>query len=148
MNLIMMIKHASLAITMLGTEHQVDETELQEQVIEVKQEVVQEQKSFNMEATFYGPDCKGCIGITKTGIDVRNTIYHNGLRIIAVDPSIIKLYSIVLVELEDGQSFKAIAGDTGGDIKNNRIDILVSSEKESFKYGRQKAKVTILGDDK
>ena len=144
MNLIMMIKHASLAITMLGTEYQTEELKIEEKVVEYKEE----SNVLDIEATFYGPDCKGCIGITSAGMDVRKSIYHKGLRIIAVDPKVIPMYSKVLIELEDGQSFKAIAGDTGSDIKNNRIDILVSSEKESFKYGRQKAKVTILGDDK
>lgn len=110
----------------------------------VQEEIKQEPLYYEMEATFYGPDCTGCIGITAAGYDVRKTIYAKGLRVIAVDPIYIKLGSIVHVDLEDGQSFKAIAGDTGGDIKHMRIDVLVSSEKESFKYGRQKAKVTIL----
>ena len=113
----------------------------------IVQEYKDELKYLDMEATFYGPDCKGCSGITKVGYNVRNTIYVEGFRIIAVDPRFIPLNSMVKVELEDGQVFKALAADIGGDIKGNRIDILVSSEKESFKYGRQKAKVTILGVD-
>ena len=113
----------------------------------IVQEYKEELKSFDMEATFYGPDCKGCSGITKVGYNVRNTIYVEGFRIIAVDPRIIPLNSIIKVELEDGQVFKALAADIGSDIKGNRIDVLVSSEKESFKYGRQKAKITILGVD-
>ena len=113
----------------------------------IVQEYKKESNVFEMEATFYGPDCKGCSGITKVGYNVRNTIYVEGMRVIAVDPRMIPLNSIVKVELEDGQVFRAIAGDTGGDIKGDRIDVLVSSEKESFKYGRQKAKITILGVD-
>ena len=124
-----------------------DHQEELEQPNPIVQEYKEELKSFDMEATFYGPDCKGCIGITKVGYNVRNTIYVENMRVIAVDPRIIALNSIVKVELEDGQVFRAIAGDIGADIKGNRIDVLVSSEKESFKYGRQKAKVTILGVD-
>ena len=124
-----------------------DHQEELEQPNPIIQEYKEELKSFDMEATFYGPDCKGCSGITKVGYNVRNTIYVEGMRVIAVDPRIIALNSILKVELEDGQVFRAIAGDIGADIKGNRIDVLVSSEKESFKYGRQKAKITILGVD-
>ena len=97
-----------------------------------------------VEATFYTAYCEGCIGITKLGYDVRQTIYINGYRVIAVDPALIPLGSIVRVELEDGQSFDAIAGDTGGAIKGARIDVLVATKAEAYQLGRQQATVTIL----
>lgn len=97
-----------------------------------------------VEATFYTAKCKGCSGITKLGYDVRRTIYVNGRRVIAVDPSVIALGSIVRVDLADGQSFEAIAGDVGSAIRGNRIDVLVASYDEAIRLGRQKAKVTIL----
>ena len=113
-------------------------------VPEVVEEIV-EPTIYEMEATFYTAFCQtGCIGITKTGDDVRNTIYVDGYRVIAVDPNVIPLRSIVKVELEDGQVFDAIASDTGGDIKLNRIDILVKTTSEAYDLGRQKAKITIL----
>lgn len=97
------------------------------------------------EATFYTAYCPtGCIGVTATGIDVSNTIYHEGRRIIAVDPNVIPLGSIVTVTLENGQSFEAIAGDTGGAIKGRKIDVLVSSREEAKRYGRQTAKIGII----
>ena len=37
--------------------------------------------------TGYGPDCYGCIGITASGYDVRNTIYYNDLIFIGDDES-------------------------------------------------------------
>ena len=129
-----------------GNEYLDQRDELQ-QPKPIIQEYKEELKSFDMEATFYVPDCKGCSGITKAGYNVRDTIYIKGLRVIAVDTKLIHLNSIVKVELEDGQVFKALAADIGSDIKGNRIDVLVSSEKESFKYGRQKAKITIIGVD-
>src|SRR5690625_436797 len=53
-------------------------------------------------ATFYTAQCAGCSGITKTGYDVRQTVYsESGRRIIAVDPSFIPLGSIVRVKLEE-----------------------------------------------
>lgn len=99
----------------------------------------------NVEATFYTAFCPtGCIGITATGLDVRNTIYTaDGYRIIAVDPSVIPLGSIVKVSLENGDSFTAKAEDTGGAIKGGRIDVLVASKSEARRLGRQSAKVEI-----
>lgn len=99
---------------------------------------------FTMVATHYTSRCEGCSGITATGIDVTRTIYSNGLRIIAVDPSVISLGSIVRVDYADGTTFKAIAGDTGGLIKGRRIDVLVASESEAYRLGKQTVTVTIL----
>jgi len=95
-------------------------------------------------ATHYTASCEGCIGITKNGTDVRQTIYSGGKRIIAVDPDVIPLNSTVQVTYEDGTTFKAIAADVGASIKNKRIDVLVASESEAFRLGRQRATVTIL----
>ena len=98
-----------------------------------------------MSASFYVAMCaEGCTGITATGIDVRSTIYTNGLRIIAVDPTVIPLGSIVYVELSNGSAFKAIAGDTGGAIRGHKIDVLVSSESEARQLGKQTATITFL----
>lgn len=101
-----------------------------------------------MIATHYTSRCEGCSGITATGIDVTRTIYVNGLRVIAVDPRVIPLGSIVRVEYADGTTFKAIAGDVGGAIKNRRIDVLVASESEAYRLGKQTVTVTILKNGK
>ena len=101
-----------------------------------------------MLASHYTARCDGCSGITATGIDVSRTIYANGLRVIAVDPRVIPLGSIVRVEYADGTTFKAIAGDTGGSIKGRRIDILVASENEAYRLGKQTVTVTILKNGK
>jgi len=71
---------------------------------------------------------------------------HNrvkNLPIIAVDPDIIPLYSIV--EIENIGAF--IALDTGGLIKGNRIDILFDSKKEAIEFGKQIMKVRIIKND-
>ena len=95
-------------------------------------------------ATFYTASCAGCTGITATGIDVRQSIYSEGRRVIAVDPSVIKLGSIVRVTLENGEALEAVAGDTGGAIKGARIDVLVATKEEANRLGRQSAKVEVL----
>lgn len=98
----------------------------------------------SFESTAYGMDCKGCSGITANGTDVRGSIYTpSGLRVIAVDPRVIPLGSIVEVNTPSG-TFTAEAADTGGAIKGRIIDILVGSEAESRSYGRQQVKIRVL----
>jgi len=83
-------------------------------------------------------DCKGCSGITATGIDVRN---NPNMKVIAVDPSVIPLGSRVWVE---GYG-EAVAGDTGGAIKGNRIDVLLPSEAYAAQnWGRRTVQVRVL----
>jgi 3D (Asp-Asp-Asp) domain-containing protein len=97
------------------------------------------------EATAYVALCDtGCTGITKTGLDVRNTVTYKGKRVIAVDPSVIPLGSSVEIRLADGTTFGATAQDTGGAIRNNRIDLLVSSEDEAWQFGRQTVELRIM----
>ncbi|HDR7801072.1 TPA: SH3 domain-containing protein [Bacillus tropicus] len=62
------------------------------------------------------------------------------MKMIAVDPKVIPLGSKVWVE---GYG-EAIAGDTGGAIKGNRIDILLGSDSAAQKWGRKTVKVKIL----
>lgn len=101
-----------------------------------------------VEMTSYTAFCpEGCTGKTKTGYDVSNTIYYEQYRVVAVDPEVIPLYSILKIETEK-ESFYAIALDTGGAIKGNIIDLLVENEKVAKKNGRQKAKVTVLREGK
>lgn len=95
-------------------------------------------KELTMEATAYGPDCDGCSGITATGINIKQ---NPTPKVVAVDPSVIPLGSRVWVE---GYG-EAIAADTGGAIKGNRIDVLVKSEAYAANnWGRRTVKVKIL----
>ena len=50
------------------------------------------------------------------------------LKVIAVDPSVIKLGTKVHVE---GYGY-AIAGDIGGAIKGNKIDVFIPSKSEAL----------------
>lgn len=64
--------------------------------------------------------------------------------VIAVDPKVIPLGSKVYIELADGAGLYAVAEDTGGAIKGNRIDIAMASRGEAKAFGIQDAKVHIL----
>lgn len=96
------------------------------------------------EATAYVATCEGCIGITKTGIDVRNTTRHNGRHIIAVDPAVIPLGSVVQIRLADGRTIEAEAQDTGGAIKGRRLDLLVGDYDSAIQFGRQDVELRII----
>lgn len=94
-------------------------------------------KEFYVEATAYTADCAGCSGITATGINLKA---NRNLKVIAVDPSVIPLGSKVWVE---GYG-NAIAGDTGGAIKGNIIDLHMPSKKSAYSWGRKRVKVKVL----
>lgn len=92
-------------------------------------------RKLNVEATAYGHDCYGCSGTTATGIKLQT-----GMKVIAVDPNVIPLGSKVYVP---GYG-TAIAGDTGGRIKGNIIDVYVGTEANSYSWGRKNLTITIL----
>src|SRR5699024_1076305 len=94
-------------------------------------------KTFRVQATAYTPNCNGCSGFTSTGLNVKGKQHQ---RVIAVDPSVIPLGSRVWVE---GYG-EAIAADTGGAIKGNRIDVLYKSQSAALQWGRRTVTVKIL----
>src|SRR5690606_10359564 len=101
-------------------------------------------RKLNIVATAYDAFCDtGCIGVTATGYDVANTVYKDGFRVIAVDPNVIPLGSILYIETSKG-NILGIAEDTGGAIKGNRIDILMENREKAYDFGVRDAKVTVL----
>ncbi len=67
--------------------------------------------------------------------------------VVAVDPSVIPLGTRLYIESEDGKYIygEAVAGDTGGAIKGNKIDLFVESASECRAFGRRNVTVYILG---
>lgn len=94
-------------------------------------------KEFMVSTTAYTANCRGCSGITSTGINLKK---NPNLKVIAVDPSVIKLGTKVYVE---GYGY-AIAGDTGGSIRGNKIDIFMPNHSSALKWGRKTVKIKIL----
>ncbi|MDM5460996.1 cell wall-binding protein EntC [Bacillus cereus] len=81
----------------------------------------------------------------KAGDQVKSAMGHNltanpNMKLIAVDPSVIPLGSKVWVE---GYGV-AIAGDTGGAIKGNKIDVLMPDKGSSSSWGRKTVTVKVL----
>lgn len=94
-------------------------------------------KELTVTATAYTASCDGCSGITSTGIDLNA---NPNQKVVAVDPTVIPLGSKVWVE---GYG-EAIAGDIGGAIKGNKIDVYMPSYDDAINWGRKTVKVKIL----
>ena len=94
-------------------------------------------KSMTVEATAYTANCAGCSGTTATGVNLKA---NPNQKVIAVDPSVIPLGSKVYVE---GYG-EAVAADTGGAIKGNRIDVFVPAEGDAQQFGRKSVKITVM----
>ena len=89
--------------------------------------------TYTMSATAYTGG-----GLTAMGIKpVRDP---NGLSTVSVDSSIIPLGSKVYV---DGYGY-AIASDTGGAIKGNKIDLYMNTLQDCYAFGRRTVTVTIV----
>lgn len=102
-------------------------------------------KTITVEATAYTnhPSENGTYGgkvVTRTGYDISSSITYNGMGIIAVDPDVIPLNS--LVQIEGLGTY--IALDTGSAIQGNRIDILMADSNLTDNWGRRNVSVTIL----
>ena len=86
-----------------------------------------------MEATAYLPSDGGGSGITATGIAARHGV-------IAVDPNVIPLGTRVYIP---GYGV-AIAADTGGAIRGNKVDVCVEDYGSAMQFGRRDVEVYIL----
>ena len=109
---------------------------------QIKPELVKEEKINNhiiMKASAYTKSKEEGThkGITKSGVQVSRGI-------VSVDTRIIPLGTKLYIE---GYGY-ATALDTGGAIKNDRIDLYMDTKKEAFEFGRQEVRVWIIEDDK
>ncbi len=77
-------------------------------------------------------------------------ITASGMRaqygVVAVDPRVIPLGTRLYIEAVDGSWTYGycVAGDTGGGIKGNKVDLFYNSRSEALAFGRRQARVYIL----
>ena len=100
-------------------------------------EAPSEGKTMTVEATAYTAYCEGCSGTTANGTNLRANPH---LKVIAVDPRIIPLGTKVWVE---GYG-EAIAADTGGAIKGNKIDVFIPNLNSAYEWGRRTVTIKVL----
>lgn len=94
-------------------------------------------KELTVSASAYTLNLKNSSGVTAIGINLKK---NPNQKVISVDPKVIKLGTKVYVQ---GYGY-AIAGDTGGAIKGNKIDVFLPSQQQALKWGRKTVKVQIL----
>ena len=92
-------------------------------------------RKLTMEASAYTPFDDGQSGITYTGIPAKRGI-------VAVDPRVIPLGTRVFIP---GYGV-ALAADTGGYIKGERIDLCIEDYNEAIQFGRRNLEVYILAE--
>lgn len=93
-------------------------------------------KVVEMEATAYTPHRSGGgtgTGLTATGLPA-------GYGLVAVDPRVIPLGTVLYVE---GYGM-AIAADTGRAIRGRKIDLCFATRQQAIQFGRRKVRVHIL----
>ena len=90
-------------------------------------------KQISAKVTAYTPFDAGCNGITASGTTAKKGV-------IAVDPNVIPLGTKVYIP---GYGV-AVAQDTGGAIKGNRIDVCYATKGEAFAWGVRNVPVYIL----
>ena len=93
-------------------------------------------KAYDMEATAYTAyNGDGWGNQTASGMTT-------AVGVVAVDPKVIPLGTRLYIE---GYGL-AVAGDTGGAIKGNKIDLFFNTSSECYNFGRQNVKVYVLED--
>jgi 3D (Asp-Asp-Asp) domain-containing protein len=93
-------------------------------------------KMYNMIATSYSPtfsETDSNPWMTASGL-------QSGFGVVAVDPNVIPLGSLLYIE---GYGY-AVAGDTGGAIKGNKIDVFFYSTSQSNRWGVKNVRVYLL----
>ncbi len=127
-------------------------------VVEVKQEEPKVEevpseyvKCIDMKATAYclcrkccgkSPNSSG-YGVTASGLKI---VPGNNMKVIAVDPKVIPLGTKVYVQgLYGANDYGyAVAADTGGAIKNKKIDLYMDTHQMALNWGVKNVKVYIL----
>ncbi|MFC4663552.1 3D domain-containing protein, partial [Oceanobacillus aidingensis] len=115
----------------------VNSTENEEPVTETNTQEQASGETISVTSTAYTANCEGCSGVTSTGIDLNA---NPNEKVIAVDPNVIPLGTKVYVE---GYGH-AVAGDIGGAINGNKIDIHVPTRDEALNWGVREVNVTVV----
>jgi len=126
---------------------QIVEKGTRERVVPTSRGNTRYRKAITMQATGYDLSYQSTgkspgdkyYGITASGMRAR-------VGVVAIDPRVIPYGTKLYIKSLDGTKDYgfAIAGDTGGAIKGNRIDLFFNSRREALRFGRRNVKVYIL----
>lgn len=93
-------------------------------------------EALEVTVTAYSPEDPGVDDTTYTGLPV-------DIGVVAVDPSVIPLGSVVYVP---GYGY-AVALDRGGAIKGHRVDVYFPTREAATAWGVKKLKIRVFGTD-
>ena len=110
-------------------------------------------KTIDVTATAYCL-CQKCCGKSPSSPNYGRTasglviVPNTGMKVLAVDPKVISLGTNVYVEGLNGAADYgyAVAADTGGAIKGNKVDLYFDTHQEALRWGRRTVRVYILPD--
>lgn len=95
-----------------------------------------------MKVTAYSPDFRSC-GASADGITASGySVLTNGGCMVAADPAILPLGSLVSVPGYDGGAVVPVL-DTGGAIKGHRLDVLYPTHELAMRWGVQEVDVQV-----
>jgi len=98
--------------------------------------------TIRMKVTAYSPDERSC-GASADGITASGySVFANGGCMVAADPSVLPLGSLVSVPGYDGGSVVPVL-DTGGAIKGHRLDVLYPTHELAVAWGVKEVEVCV-----
>ncbi|RXJ00898.1 DUF348 domain-containing protein [Anaerobacillus alkaliphilus] len=92
-------------------------------------------------STAYTAYCNGCSGITATGLNLRT---NPDKKVVAVDPNVIPLGSIIEIRYNGRILGQYRAADTGSAIQGRKIDIFMAERSDALRWGRKNVQVRIV----
>ena len=114
------------------------ENKLATSVIDAVAQAKQESVNYrvdNFTATAYSP-YENVSGMENDGdATATSTGMSPGPNVFAVDPTVIPYYSKMIVIYPNGEILTGVAGDCGGLIKGNKIDVYKHTYKETLQHG-------------
>ena len=95
-----------------------------------------------MTVTGYSPDARSC-GIYADGkTATMNSVWTNGMKLVAADPKVLPYWSMVSVPgYASGEIVPVL--DCGGAIKGNRLDLLYPTHRIARQWGVRQVPVTV-----
>jgi 3D (Asp-Asp-Asp) domain-containing protein len=88
-----------------------------------------------------GINCSGDCNTTAKLFKVSAIKDLDNITYCAVDPKVIPLYSVLIIQ---GYDKPCVAVDTGMGVKGKHIDILMHDHREAIKWGKRRAKVIVV----
>ena len=99
-------------------------------------------KTVKLRVTAYAPDSRCCYPYPGTTTASGLSVKTNGGRLVASDPSIIAMHSLVVVPGYAASAAVPVL-DTGGAIKGNRLDVLLPTFEQAKAWGSRMLEVKV-----